>query len=350
MQPLAPGEFATDAIYLNTASYGLPPARALAAVRAVTDDWVAGRAAPNKHDDRVDPARAAFARLLTGATADDVAVGSTVAALIGPIAAALPAGAEVLVAAGDFASVSNPFRYRGDLSVRTVPLEDLAAEVRPRTALVAASLVQSADGRILDAPELRTATRAHGARLLLDASQAAGWLPLRFDDADYWVCATFKWLLGARSVTFLAAGPEAAETLRPLAPGWYAAADRWSEMYAPQRLASTIRRLDDTPDWLGITATLSGLELVEHLTVDTIRAHDLTLADRFRTGLSALSIPALPAPGSPIVTIPDATGLAPLLPPAGIVATARNNTLRFAFHVHNTNADVDHTLKILGGA
>ncbi|WP_019930630.1 aminotransferase class V-fold PLP-dependent enzyme [Nocardia sp. BMG111209] len=350
MQPLAPGEFAPDATYLNTASYGLPPARVLAAVRAVTDDWAAGRAAPNAHDDRVDSARAAFARLLTGATAGDVAVGSTVAALIGPVAAALPAGAEVLVAAGDFASVPGPFRYRGDLSLRTVPLERLAAEVRPQTALVAASLVQSADGRLLDLAELRTATRAHGARLLLDASQAAGWLPLHFDDADYWVCATFKWLLGARSVTFLAAGPEATESLRPLAPGWYAAADRWSEMYAPQRLAATIRRLDDTPDWLGVTATLAGLDLVEHLTVDAVRAHDLTLADHFRTGLSALSIPVLPAPGSPIVTIPDATRLAPLLSPAGIVATARNANLRFSFHLHNTIDDVDHALKTLGGA
>ncbi|MCX4096940.1 aminotransferase class V-fold PLP-dependent enzyme [Nocardia sp. alder85J] len=350
MQPLAPGEFATDALYLNTASYGLPPARGLAAVRAITDDWAAGRAAPNAHDDLVDSARAAFARLLTGATPDDVAIGSTVAALIGPVAAALPTGAEVLVPTGDFASVTGPFHHRRDLNVRTVPLDDLAASVRSETALVAASLVQSADGRILDLAELRTATTAHHTRLLLDASQAAGWLPLNFDDADYWVCATFKWLLGARSVTFFAAAPAAAAALHPLAPGWYAAADRWSEMYAPQRLAPTTRRFDDTPDWLGVAATLAGLELVDHLTVDTIRAHDLTLADRFRTGLTDLGLPPIPAPGSPIVTVPGAAHLAPALAPAGIVATARNGNLRFSFHLYNTTADVDHTLKTLAAA
>jgi len=58
-------------------------------------------------------------------------VGNTVASLIGPITAGLLPGAETLVAEGDFASVTNPFRYREDLAVRTVPLERLAQEVRP---------------------------------------------------------------------------------------------------------------------------------------------------------------------------------------------------------------------------
>ncbi|NKY87267.1 aminotransferase class V-fold PLP-dependent enzyme [Nocardia veterana] len=344
---LAAGEFDLDTTYLDTASYGIPPARAFAAVREVLDGWASGHRAPSRYDDRVDRLRAAHGRLLGGANPEDVAIGSSVGGLIGPAAAALPPGAEVLVAAGDFASVPNPFRYRGDLRVRTVPVADLAREVRPDTALVACSLVQSADGRTVDPTELRAATRAHDALLLFDVSQAAGWLPLRFADADIWVCAGFKWLLGARSVALLAMRPEIAERLRPQSPGWYAAADRWAEMYAPQRLADTVRRFDATPDWLGVVGALAGAELLEELTVEAVHAHDLALANRFRAGLAELGLSAVPG-NAPIVSLPGAAAAAETLAAAGIVTTARAGALRVSFHLHNDSDDVDRALKALG--
>lgn len=350
MESLAPGEFAPETVYLDTASFGLPPRRGVAAIHAALEDWSAGRRTPlSGMDDAADRVREGFARLLPGATTDDVAVGNSVGAMIGPIAAGLPAGAEVLVAEGDFASVPNPFRYRGDLEVRAVPLERMTQEVRPSTALVAVSSAQSSDGRLADVAGLRAATSAYGARLLLDISQAAGWLPLRFADADFWVCATFKWLLGARSVSLLAIAPDAAHDTRPVSPGWYAAADRRTEMYAPQRLADTARRHDSTPDGLGILTTRIGLDLIEESTVDAVGAHDLALARRFRKGLADLDITAVPS-DSPIVTIPGGQDRADRLAAAGVVATARNTFLRFAFHLYNTPDDVDTALTALAPA
>ncbi|RDI68885.1 aminotransferase class V-fold PLP-dependent enzyme [Nocardia pseudobrasiliensis] len=346
MDPLAPGEFRSETVYLNTASYGLPPARALASVAAVTERWAGGYGSPSTHDDQVETLRASFARLLSGATADDVAIGHGVGSLIGPAAVALPPGAEVLVPEDDFASVPNPFRYRGDLIVRAVPLARLAEEVRPQTALVAASVVQSADGRAIDPAELRAVTRANDAWLLLDATQAAGWLPLRFDDADFWVCATFKWLLGARSVSLLAVHPSIADAVRPVSPGWYAAADRWAEMYAPQRLSDTVRRLDDTPDWLGVVYSVAGLRLIEELGVEAIGRHNRALATRFRDGLTELGLPSI-AGDSPIVTLPGAGEFADRLAESGIVTSARDGGLRVSFHVHNGSDDVERALKAL---
>ncbi|MEV5649890.1 aminotransferase class V-fold PLP-dependent enzyme [Nocardia sp. NPDC052254] len=340
-------EFDIGTTYLDTAAYGIPPARAFAAVRAVLDEWARGNATPSHHDDRVDPLRASYARLLSGATAADVAIGASVATLVGPASAALAPGAEVLVAAGDFASVPNPFRYRGDLRIRTVPLERLAQEVRPETALVACSLIQSADGRAVEVAALRAATRAHDALLLFDVSQAAGWLPLRFEDADIWVGASFKWLLGARSVGLLAMRPEIADRLRPPSPGWYAAADRAAEMYAPQRLADTARRFDATPDWLGVVGALAGAELLEEMTIDAIRDHDLALAARFRAGLAELGL--VPVAGAaPIVSIPGAGAAVGHLSAAGVVTTARAGALRLSFHLYNDTGDVDRALKVLG--
>lgn len=162
--------------YLNTATMGLPPTRTAEALRTAIDDCATGRPPLDRYEAAVGAARASFARLLS-TSVDRVAIGSTVSTSVGKIAAALPAGSEVLVADGDFSSLVNPFAGRGDLTLRSVPLAGLAAEVRPGTALVAVSAVQSADGRVADLPAIRAAAAAHGARTLVDATQAAGWLP-----------------------------------------------------------------------------------------------------------------------------------------------------------------------------
>ncbi|MFI9508294.1 aminotransferase class V-fold PLP-dependent enzyme [Nocardia sp. NPDC052566] len=347
MSSLAPHDFSPETTYLNTASFGLPPARATAALQEATTTWAAGRGGPMIHDHLVPQLRAGFARLLDGATADDIALGANVAGMIAPVSQALPPGAEVLLAEGEFSSVSMPFVHRGDLAVRFVPLERLAAEVRPETALVVVSVVQSADGRVTDMAVLREATRANGARLLADATQAASWLPLRFADADYWVGATFKWLIGARSVTFFAVGPEAGGHIRPVGPGWYAAADAWAELYNPIALPATARRFDATPDWFGVVAAVSGLELIEELTVEKIGAHNLELAESFRNGLIERGYH--PVPGdSAIVAVPGAGAEADRLEQAGVIASARNGGLRFAFHLYNDATDIDRALEALG--
>ncbi|RJO73521.1 aminotransferase class V-fold PLP-dependent enzyme [Nocardia panacis] len=347
MTSLAPQEFALETTWLNTASHGLPAARSLAAVRDITERWAAGRTTPMEDATIVDRFRAACARLLDGASGEHIAIGSSVAALIAPVAAALPPGAEVLLVEGEFSSVSAPFVHRSDIVSRFVSLEELIYAVRPQTALVAVSVVQSADGRVIDLPRLRAAATANGARLLVDASQAAGWFPLSFADADYWVCATFKWLIGARSANFFAAGPQAAATLRPLGPGWYAAADRWAEMYHPVALADTTRRFDSTPDSLGVYAALGGLSLIEELGIEKIGAHNIALADSLRAGLTALGYEPVWA-NSAIVSVPGAGALADRLREADIVASARNGGLRFAFHLYNDGVDVERALAALG--
>ncbi|MBH0776410.1 aminotransferase class V-fold PLP-dependent enzyme [Nocardia sp. NEAU-351] len=347
MSSLAPSEFVTETTYLNTASFGLPAASTLVELDAATARWAAGRGGATMADEHVEPLREAFARLIVGASADDIGIGNTAAGMLGPVVAALPPGAEVLIPEGEFTSVSLPFVHRGDLTVRFAPLHQLAEEVRPETALVALSVVQSADGRVTDLSALRAATRAADAELLVDATQAAGWLPLRFADADYWVCATFKWLIGARSVAFFAVSPERAHRIRPVSPGWYATEDRWSQLYHPGALADSARRFDTTPDWSGVVTARSGLRLIEDLTVDAIHAHDLALAERFRTGLTDLG--HTPVPGdSAIVSVPGTIEAEERLRAADIVAAARGGALRFAFHLYNSADDVDRALRVLG--
>ncbi|MEU3461554.1 aminotransferase class V-fold PLP-dependent enzyme [Streptomyces sp. NPDC006733] len=324
---------------------GLPPTRTAEALRAAVDESAAGRPPHDRYEAAVAAARASFARLLS-TPVERVAIGSTVATSVGKIAARLPAGAEVLVADGDFSSLVNPFAGRGDLAVRSVPLPELAAQVRPGTALVAVSAVQSADGRVADLPAIRAAAAAHGARTLVDATQAAGWLPLRADDFDYLVCGSFKWLLGAHGVSFLTVRPGCEDGLSPAFAGWYAGDDPWSECYGPvTRLATTARRFDASPAYLGFVAAASSLALIEEVGVAAIHRHDVALAEAFRAGVSALGFPPVGEGGSAIVSVPGlpAAGLAE----AGVTLSSRAGNLRFAFHLYNTSADMERALSVL---
>ncbi|MEU5702210.1 aminotransferase class V-fold PLP-dependent enzyme [Streptomyces aurantiacus] len=345
-ESLVRAEFAPKNTYLNTASTGLLPARAVAAVRAGVESVAAGQ--PQDMFADVEATRAAFARLL-GVPDSRVAAGASVAVYTGLIAASLPAGAEVLTAEGDFTSVVNPFHVRRDLKVRTVPLERIAESVRPGTALVAVSAAQSADGRIADLPALREAAREHGARTYIDASQAAGWLAVDADAYDYVSSVAFKWLVCPRGVAFLVV-PEDFGGLDPVFAGWVAGENPWDSCYGPvEELAHSARRFDESPSLFSYAGARHSLELMEELGVDTVRAHDLGLADRFRAGLAALGQEPVPAPGSAIVSVPGLGHRQPELSRAGIEVSDRAGNLRAAFHLYNTPADVDRLLDVLSG-
>nr|BFD85552.1 aminotransferase class V-fold PLP-dependent enzyme [Streptomyces sp. Xyl84] len=345
-ETLVRAEFAPKNTYLNTASLGLLPARTVTALRTAVEAAAAGR--PTDMFADVEAARASFARL-TGVPDRRVAAGASVAVYSGLIAASLPEGAEVLTAEGDFSSVVNPFHLRGDLKVRTVPLEGLAEAVRPGTALVAVSAAQSADGRIADLSALRAAAREHGARTYVDASQAAGWLDLDADAHDYVAAVAFKWLLCPRGVAFLVV-PGDLGGLHPLFAGWVAGERPWDSCYGPVgELAHSARRFDESPALFSYAGGRRSLELVEELGVAAVRAHDLALADRFRAGLRRLGHEPVPAPASPIVSVPGLGDRQGELSAAGIELSARAGNLRAAFHLYNTEADVDRLLDVLAG-
>ncbi|MFF3646864.1 aminotransferase class V-fold PLP-dependent enzyme [Streptomyces sp. NPDC002564] len=339
-------EFAPTSTYLNTASCGLLPRRAVTAVHRLATENAEGRPGGAGDFEAVDAARAAFARLV-GVDPGRVATGGSVAVHAGLIAGSLPPGAEVLVPEGEFASIVNPFVLRGDLKMRYVPLAELAGAVTPTTALVSFSAVQSADGRTADLAAVRAAAAAHGARTLLDATQAAGWLPLDANAYDYTLTGAFKWLLCPRGVSFLTVREEAQDSLAPLHGGWLAAADTWNSTYGPlDRLAPDARRFDEPTAFLAYHGAAAALTLVEEVGVAAIHAHDTALAARYRRGLAALG--HTPVPGdSPVVSVPGLADRAPGLTRAGILTSARAGHLRAAFHLYNTEADVDRLLDVL---
>ena len=94
--------------------------------------------------------------------------------------------------------------------------------------IVAVSAVQSRDGTLLDLARLREAVRGSPTRVIVDVTQAAGWLPLRLDWADAIVCTGYKWLLSPRGAAWMAVRRDYAEKLVATSANWYAAQSRWT--------------------------------------------------------------------------------------------------------------------------
>ncbi len=331
--------------YLNTASYGLPPQRAWDRLQAALADWRVGATSWEPWADAADEARRLFARLV-GAAPQDVALGTTVSQLVSHLATAIPGGSRVLAPDIEFTSLLFPWLVQGrrGIDVRYVPPAGLVDAIDAGTDVVAFSAVQSATGEVADVAEVARAARHHGAIVVVDATQAAGWLPLDAADADLLVCAAYKWLLAPRGAAFMVVGPRLGDRLEPVMANWWATADYRNGYYGPPlRLDESARRFDISPAWFSWVGGAGALETLLELGIDQIHAHDVRLANRFRDAMG------LDPSDSAIVPV-EAEGAAERLAAAGVRAAVRAGNARLSFHVYNTDDDVDAAAEALTGS
>jgi len=330
-----------ETLYLNTASYGLPPTPAWDALQAVLEDWRGGRTTWEGWGESTESARASFARIV-GVPTDWIAAGANTSAMVGFAAASLPDGARVVSTDPEFTSLLWPFlvQQRG-IEVECVPVAALPDSIDERTDVVAVSVVQSSTGELADLNAVVEAAAAHDALTVVDATQACGWLPVDASRIDLLACSAYKWLCSPRGTAFMSVRPELRDRLTPIAAGWYAGEDPHSSYYgAPLRLAQDARRFDVSPAWFPWIATAPTLELLLEIGIEVIHEHDLRLANRFRAGLG------LPPSDSAIFSaeLPEAEER---LHGTRVMAAARAGLLRTSWHVYNTDDDVDELLHLL---
>ncbi len=336
-------QFAEPRGYLAVASMGLPPRSAVEALTADLAAWAHADRDPQGYDPVIARTRSSYASLV-GVPVSRIAIGSQTSALTSMVAAAVPAGAEVLLAHGDFSSIMFPFEQRPDIRVRVVPLEALADSVAEDTWLVSFSLVQSATGVVADAAAIREAAARTGTHTLCDTTQAAGVLPVDASRFDVTVCHAYKWLCAPRGVAFMTLGEAFGALMTPLQAGWYAGDDVWTSTYGPEmHLATDARRFDVSPAWQAWIGAEQSIALFAGLDVAEIWARASALGDAVCEGVG------IPPQRQAIVTWPDASGEdLHKLTGARVKASGRAGRLRASFHLWNDESDVEMVLRALG--
>lgn len=336
-------EFVGAEGFLNTPTYGLPPRFVIDALQDCISAWQAGTMDVPSFDEQVAAGRAGYAAL-TGVPVDSVAMGGTVSSVLGLVAAASPDGSRVATLAGEFTSTTFPFAAQAARGVTVT--EMTAGELVSSAAnfdVVTASVVQSANGTVLDVDELRDAVAGTDTLTVLDVTQALGWKQLDLGWADVTAAAVYKWLLAPRGTAWMSLSDRASRTMTPHAANWYAGEKPWQTIYGlPLQLAHSARRFDISPTWFSVLG--AGLTLPWFASLDrtAVEVHTVGLANRVRTELQ------LPQQHSAIVSIPIAEA-ADRLRRVGIRAAVRAGAVRVGFHMYNTDNDVDRLLDALGG-
>lgn len=331
--------------YLAACTAGIPSLKTVAASHAFIDGWAAGSLDVVSLGESFERCRGLFAQIADVPT-DRVAVGSQVSQIASTVATAVPDGAEVLCAEGDFASLVHPFEqlaHRG-VRVRYAPIAQLAAAIGPDTGFVVFSLAQSATGVVADHETIARAAAAVGARTFVDTTQSAGWLPVSAANFDFTVCHAYKWLCAPRGTAFLTVREGLEDTLVPLAAGWYSAGDVWESCYSSNMpLSPGAGRFDLSPAWPSVAGTEAALQLFAELDITQVHAHNVGLANAARVALD------LAPAESAIVTWadPDGSDLA-AMQAAGVTASGRAGNARIAFHLWNDENDLAMLVDALG--
>jgi selenocysteine lyase/cysteine desulfurase len=333
-------EFVGAEGFLNSPTYGLPPRFMFEALQECLQEWQDGTMDVPRFDGSVDAGRAGYAALV-GVPADSVAMAGSVSAALSLVAAAIPDGSRVATLPGEFTSTSFPFAAQ---SVRGVTITELNSDELVTTAsdydVVTASLVQSANGAVLDVDALRENVAGTDTLTVIDVTQAVGWKRVDLPWADVTVAAVYKWLLAPRGTAWMSLSERVANVMIPHAANWYAGEEPWSTIYGlPLRLAADARRFDVSPTWFSALGSGLTLPWLASLDRDAIEAHSLGLARRLRTELQ------LPQEDSAIVSIP--TAAADKLHQAGIRASIRAGAIRVGFHLYNTDNDLDRLVDVL---
>lgn len=318
----------------------------------------------------VEQLRGLFARLV-GAEPNGDGVALIPATSYGFATAArnlrLGAGDRVLVLAAEYPSGIYTWRRavrRAGAEILTVRCEPgqtwtdaILAALDDRVAIVSVPNVHWTDGALVDLPAVAARTHELGARLVVDASQSVGAIPLDVGilRPDFLITVGYKWLLGPFGVGYMYVAEEHRDG-EPLEDNWIvrAGAQDFSRLVDYRdEFQPGARRFDvgQRTKFELVPMAVAALSQVLAWQPANIAAALSVVTARIADGAAALGLePAEPrGPHIVGVNVPDELrdALSRALGEARCFTAARANAMRISPHLHVTDRDVSTLLDAL---
>lgn len=348
-----------DTVHLASCSQGAMSEGVAASLLELTHTLRQEGAPWGRWMEEVESARRLFAAHI-GADADEVAVVPSASAAAYQVASTQDWSERPTVVSTDmeFPSVAHVWlaQAKHGAAVRYVPEADGCVDpagyreaVDETCSLVSVPLVSYRNGARLPVAEVVDQAREVGARVFVDAYQAAGVEPIdvRALGCDYLTSGALKYLLGIPGIAFLYVRRGLTDPTPPTATGWFGRVDPFG--FDPRHLdfPADARRFESgTPSIPSAFAAAAGLRLLAKVPAETIRDHVAGLAHELHDGLVALgekpASPEHPALRGPQVALRDESPerMAAYLASRRIVTSPRGDLLRLSLHFYNTTEDV----------
>jgi cysteine desulfurase/selenocysteine lyase len=234
-------------------------------------------------------------------------------------------------------------------------LDDLAALVDRRTRLILVSQVSYLTGQRLDLARCADIAHGVGARLAVDATHAAGVVPVPGGACDFVVSSCYKWLLATHGVGLFGYSARRVGELVPATVGWHSVGHRGGpgDPLAMSWRADASRLEAGNPSLLGLAVLDSALARLEQLAPEAVEQHAVGLGGRLIEGLRSRGFtvltPEAPAEraGNVCFLVDDAAGLAGRLAGLRVLVWGGEGRVRVSPHVHCDSDDVDRFFEAL---
>lgn len=232
-------------------------------------------------------------------------------------------------------------------------LDRLADAVDGRTRVLATSHVSYLTGRRYDLEQLAAIAHEAGALLSIDATHAAGVLPVAARHADIVVSSCYKFLLGVHGAALFYCNPERLSDLQPQQIGWNSTASQRGVQdptgFTPRADATRFEAAN--PPFIALAVLDNALTYIQDIGVARIEQHVLALGDLLWDGLAARGIqpisPRDPQRRGPNVAFlwPDPALLTAQMAERGVLIWGDSGRVRVSFHVYNDQADIERFLE-----
>ena len=357
-------------IYFNTAAVGpLSDRAAQAAIQAIEEQADDGSGIFARYEVAVEKTREKVARLI-GAEPDEIAFVRNTVEGLSAIASGLrwQTGDNIVMSAQEFSGNVYPWLNTREYGVecRFVPaiggavdVSALLGAVDARTRVITVSLVQFSNGYRVDVGTLATRCRERGVRLVVDAIQGVGVVPVDVHDSgvDFLACGAHKWLCAPIGIGFIYVQKDRLPELRLTEVG-HGSVVPVPATYTDYRfkLRPDARRFEaGVTSYANVRAFGAALDLLEGVGVAQVRRHVSRLAAHLITSLEAqgykLRSHQRPDDAAGIVSFTSdrrsSEELRAQLAALGIVVSVRESAIRVSVHAFNTKDEVDTLLAAL---
>jgi selenocysteine lyase/cysteine desulfurase len=241
---------------------------------------------------------------------------------------------------------------------------DIERAVDRNTRLIAVSWVSMINGFTHDVGWLASLAHAHGARLFVDAVQAAGCMPIdvRATGVDFLASASYKWLMGDFGLGFLYVRSEVLPNLQRTQWSYRQFSDMEYHVFphdAPGPFPATFDQLHTAEGYFetgtyanGVLAALShSLPWIQQLGVANIQQHAHALNAMLRNEMPKLGfecITPVDAQGAIIsFAVKDDAGTAAKLKRANADVALSPRRMRVSPSIYNNEADVQALIEAL---
>ena len=330
------------------------------ALRQYAEDKSNGMAGRTGQEAQIERARAGLARLWH-VGADEIGFVSNVAEGVSMVAESLDwqAGDNICIDAHEYPSVVGPFAMRRAPAIELRCAhggepDRIAALVNARTRLIGVSAVSYLTGERFDLAPLRAAADRVGAILIVDYTQASGYLPIEASVADFAFSACYKWMLGTTGVAVAYWNRTRQPEWAPASAGWNSlgsAADGYDPV--PPLRADAMRFTRGNPAHASIYVLNGALDYLSRFEMPAVLAHVQSLTGALLDRLAELQIPST-TPRDPsrhgasvCVASPRARAIVDAMAERGVWAWNGHGRVRISFHGYNSSADVDRVVEAL---